>query len=277
MPVTERQLAAFADQHGHQIPYDTSPRHLAGPGDARHVTHGLAAAGWTTSSDPLSPQIALTSPDRRYTMEFNPQSRVGTWWTLRAEYTDTAPGWYAAFGELVPAEVLGRLTDALSVPPPDLGPSPFQILESAGWQVGPTATAHSPDGMCHVESHVEALQGDAQTSYWRVEACEPGHGTPIGRQIWGAWLPSPVPEFLVTAFLQALTAPEPLQRAMYDRTAHYRAAQKPSALSPEQVVQAHADRLKTIRAQVRAARRQPTTTPPTAPAQSGTHRATVRR
>ncbi|WP_406149362.1 DUF317 domain-containing protein [Streptomyces anulatus] len=277
MPVTERQLAAFADRHGHQIPYDTSPRHLAGPGDARHVTHGLAAAGWTTSSDPLSPQIVLTSPDRRYTVDFNPQSRTDTWWTLRAEYTDTAPGWYAAFSELVPAEVLGRLTDALSVPPSAPGPRPFQILESAGWKVGPTTTAQSPDGMCHVERHNETHEGGAQTSYWRVDTCEPGHGTPRGRQIWGAWLPSPVPEALITAFLQALTETAPLQRAMYDRTAHYRAVQKPSALSPEQVVQAHADRLKTIRAQVRAARRRPTTTPPTAPAPSGTHRATARR
>ncbi|MEV3898396.1 DUF317 domain-containing protein [Streptomyces anulatus] len=275
MPVTERQLAAFADQHGHQIPYDTSPRHLAGPGDARHVTHGLAAAGWTTSSDPLSPQIVLPSPDRRYTLDFNPQSRVDTWWQLRAEYTDTAPGWYAAFSELVPAEVLGRLTYALSVPPSAPGLGPFQILESAGWQIGPTTTARSPDGMCHVEKHAD--QDSAQESYWRVDTCEPGHGTPRGRQIWGAWLPSPVPEFLVTAFLQALTAPEPLQRAMYDRTAHYRAVQKPSALSPEQVVQAHADRLKTIRTQVRAARRRPTTTPPTAPAPPATHRAPARR
>ena len=45
MPLSERQLAAFADKQAVQIPYSTSPRHLAGPGDARHVTHGLAAAG----------------------------------------------------------------------------------------------------------------------------------------------------------------------------------------------------------------------------------------
>ncbi|MFI1185791.1 hypothetical protein [Streptomyces californicus] len=52
MPLNERQLAAFADKHAWKIPFDTSPRHLAGPGDARHVTHGLAAVGWNTVSDP---------------------------------------------------------------------------------------------------------------------------------------------------------------------------------------------------------------------------------
>ncbi|MCZ4103661.1 hypothetical protein O3W51_47220 [Streptomyces sp. H39-C1] len=51
--MSARQLAAFASTHAWQIPFDTSPRHLAGPGDARHVTHGLAAAGWTPTSDPL--------------------------------------------------------------------------------------------------------------------------------------------------------------------------------------------------------------------------------
>ncbi|CAM5323736.1 hypothetical protein STENM36S_05492 [Streptomyces tendae] len=57
MPLSERQLDAFADKQAGQIPFDTSPRHLAGPGDARHVTHGLAAAGWATVSDPLSAEI----------------------------------------------------------------------------------------------------------------------------------------------------------------------------------------------------------------------------
>ncbi|MGW0015648.1 DUF317 domain-containing protein, partial [Streptomyces tendae] len=80
MPVSERQLAAFADQHAGQIPYDVSPRHLAGPGDARHVTHGLAAAGWNLTSDPLSAEILLRSPDHRYRLQFDPQSHTSAWW-----------------------------------------------------------------------------------------------------------------------------------------------------------------------------------------------------
>lgn len=70
MPVSERQLAAFADTHAWQVLFDTSPRHLAGAGDGRRVTHGLATAGWARTSDPLSPEIVLTSPNRRHSLQF---------------------------------------------------------------------------------------------------------------------------------------------------------------------------------------------------------------
>ncbi|MGQ4439926.1 DUF317 domain-containing protein, partial [Streptomyces violaceoruber] len=135
MPVSERQLAAFADKHVWRIPFDTSPRHLAGPGDARHVTHGLAAAGWTRTSDPLSAEIVLRSPDYRHSLQFDPQSATSAWWRLRAEPTGTEPGWYAEFGELVPAEILGSLTDALVSPPPTLSAAPLNTLEDAGWLI----------------------------------------------------------------------------------------------------------------------------------------------
>ncbi|MFC8859256.1 DUF317 domain-containing protein, partial [Streptomyces sp. NPDC057144] len=102
MPLSERRLDAFADKHAWQIPFDTSPRHLAGPGDARHVTHGLAAAGWTTVSDPLSAEIVMASPDHRYRLQFDPQSATSAWWRLRAASADNEHGWYAEFGELVP-------------------------------------------------------------------------------------------------------------------------------------------------------------------------------
>ncbi|MGW5868243.1 DUF317 domain-containing protein [Streptomyces sp. NPDC055239] len=102
--MSDGQLAAFADQHAWQIPFDTSPRHLAGPGDARHVTHGLAAAGWKAVSDPLSAEIVLRSPDLRHRLQFDPQSATSAWWRLRAEPTNQDPGWYAEFGERVPAE-----------------------------------------------------------------------------------------------------------------------------------------------------------------------------
>lgn len=116
MPLNERQLDAFADEHAGQIPFDASPRHLAGPGDARHVTHGLAAAGWATISDPLSAEIVMASPDHRYRLQYDPQSATSAWWRLRATSADNEHGWYAEFGELVPAEVLSSLTDALIAP-----------------------------------------------------------------------------------------------------------------------------------------------------------------
>ncbi|MFJ3656509.1 DUF317 domain-containing protein [Streptomyces nigra] len=69
---------------------------------------------------------------------------------LRAEPTDTEAGWYAEFGELVPAEVLAGFTDALIVPPPQQ-PDPWQPVTSAGWHRASDGTARSPDSMCHIE------------------------------------------------------------------------------------------------------------------------------
>ncbi|WP_407549060.1 DUF317 domain-containing protein [Streptomyces sp. Pv4-95] len=252
MPVSERQLAAFADKHAWRIPFDTSPRHLAGPGDARHVTHGLATAGWTRTSDPLSPEIVLRSPGRRLTLQLDPQSATSAWWRLRAKPTDTEPGWYAEFGELVPAEVLGHLTDALIAPPPTQRPGPFQVLESAGWLLGAATAAHSADGMCHAERRARGG--------WHIETGEPGHGSPMGPCIWHAWFDDQAPDHLVGAFITALADPAPLQRGMFDRTAHHSVVQQPSPLAPEQVVDAHTSRLDALRAQARAARRRPTAT-----------------
>ncbi|MFH9612820.1 DUF317 domain-containing protein [Streptomyces pratensis] len=274
MPVSERQLAAFAHKHATQLPFDTSPRHLAGPGDARHVTHGLAAAGWTCTSDSLSPEIVLRSPDHRYSMQFDPQSATSAWWRLQAEPTRTERGWYAEFGELVPAEILGRLTDALIAPTPTEHADPFQVLESAGWARESETTVQSPDGMCHV--HRPTDEGVWRSS-WRVETCQPGYETPMGPRIWHAFIDESMPEPLVGAFAAALADPAPLQRAMYDRTAHYSAEQSRSRLTPEDVVTAHSARLDAIRVQARAARRQQRTQPAVTPATARAVRPAVRR
>ncbi|MEU6964256.1 DUF317 domain-containing protein [Streptomyces chrestomyceticus] len=266
MPVSERQLAAFADQIPRRIPLDTSPRHLAGAGDARHVTHALAAAGWDRTSDPFSPEIILGSPDGRFTLHFDPQSVTSAWWRLRAAPTGTEPGWYAEFGELVPAEIVGRLTDALTAPPPPQPPDPLQALESAGWLLSDATTAHSPDRMCHVERcpDQEDLRG-----FWHVETCEPGHGTLLGPRIWHARFDGQVPDHLVAAFITGLADPAPLQRGMFDRTAHHSVVQEPSPHTPEQVVAAHANRLNAIRVQARATRRQQPARPTTASPMTG--------
>ncbi|MFJ4918435.1 DUF317 domain-containing protein [Streptomyces sp. NPDC088725] len=267
MSLSERQLASFADKHAWQIPFDTSPRHLAGHGDARHVTHGLAAAGWERTSDALSAEIVLRSPDHRHRLQFDPQSATSAWWRLWSATTDTEPSWYAEFGELVPAEVLGHLTDALIAPPPTARPSPFEVLESAGWLLDKATAAHSADGMCHVEQR--PARDDDRVSSWLIETRQPGYGTPRGPRIWHAWFDSSTPEHLVGAFITALANPAPLQRAMFDRTAHHSVVQKLSPLTPEQVVEAHTTRLATIRSQVRAARRQQRPKPAAAPAKTG--------
>jgi hypothetical protein len=264
VPVSERQLAEFTDKHAWRIPFDTSPRHLAGPGDGRHVTHGLAAAGWTRTSDPLSPEIVLRSADHRHSLQFDPQSATSAWWRLRAEPTEAEPGWYAEFGELVPAEVLGSVTDTLVSPPPRKQPDLWDVLASAGWLPDAQNAAHSPDAMCHLEQR----PADGHRSpFWHIETYEPGHGTPIGRRIWHAWFDGRTPSHLVTAFVTALTDTDPLQRGMYDRTAHYNAVQQPSPLTPQQVVDAHVTRLDGLRAKARTARRgqRPTTRAPAPP------------
>ncbi|MEV7064294.1 DUF317 domain-containing protein [Streptomyces collinus] len=273
MPVSERQLAAFADKHAWRIPFDTSPRHLAGPGDARYVTHGLAAAGWSAVSDPLSAEIVLRSPDLRHRLQFDPQSATSAWWRLWAEPIDTEPGWYAEFGERVPAEVLAGFTDALIVPPPQQ-PDPWQPVLSAGWHRDSDGIARSPDSMCHIELRLQSEFHDRPC--WHVETREPGHGELHGTRIWHTYFDEHTPAHLVGSFLTALADRSPLQRGMYDRTGHYSAVQEPSPLRPQQVVDAHATRLKSLRAQARSARLQQTK-PSTTPANVGPARPAARR
>ncbi|MFF7476776.1 DUF317 domain-containing protein [Streptomyces sp. NPDC008092] len=272
MALSERQLAAFADKHAWQIPFDTSPRHLAGPGDARHVTHGLAAAGWSTVSDPLSAEIVLRSPDLRHRLQFDPQSTTSAWWRVRAEPTDTEPGWYAEFGELVPAEVLAGFTDALITPTPRQ--DPWQPVASAGWTRDADGTAYSPDSMCHIE--LRPLSEFSARPSWHVETREPARGEYPGPSIWHAYLDERVPAHLVGSFLSALADRRPLQRGMYDRTGHFNAVQEPSPLRPQQVVDAHTARIESLRARARAARRQQTK-PATAPAHTSTAQPAARR
>ncbi|PKT72326.1 hypothetical protein CW362_14655 [Streptomyces populi] len=273
MPLSERQLAAFADKHAWQIPFDTSPRHLAGPGDARHVTHSLAAAGWSAVSDPLSAEIVLHSPDLRHRLQFDPQSTTSAWWRLRAEPTDTEPGWYAEFGELVPAEVLAGFTDALIASPPQQQ-DPWQPVASAGWHRAPDGTAHSPDSMCRIE--LRPLSEFSDRPSWHVETRGPGHGQFLGPRIWHAYFDVRTPAHLVGSFLTALTDRSPLQRGMYDRTGHYSAAQKPSPLRPQQVVDAHTARIESLRARACSARRQQTKPAPP-PAKAHTAQPAARR
>ncbi|MBC3987532.1 DUF317 domain-containing protein [Streptomyces sp. AC563] len=272
MPLSERQLVAFADKHAWQIPLDTSPRHLAGPGDARHVTHALAAVGWSVLSDPLGAEIALSSPDRRHRLQFDPQSRSGAWWRVRAQPTDTEVGWYAEFGELIPAEVLAGFTDALITASPRQM-DPWQLVTSAGWHRDSQSTARSPDAMCSIERR--PVSEFSHQPYWHVEARELGHRQFPGSRIWHAYFDEHTPARLVGSFLTALVDPRPLQRGTSDRTGHYSAVQEPSPHSPQQIVDAHTQRLQSLRARSRAARRQQTT--PTTPAKGGPAQPAPRR
>ncbi|CAL9416798.1 hypothetical protein SUDANB145_01767 [Streptomyces sp. enrichment culture] len=267
MPVSERQLAEFAEQHAWTIPFDTSPRHLAGPGDARHVTHGLAAAGWTRTSDPFNTDLALTSPDHRYRLEFTPRTGYrASWWHLRHQGTGSEAYWTASFGPLVPAEIIASLTDALVAPPPAEQPDPWQAADATGWARDTDDTARSGDGMCVIAHRPLSEFTDAPS--WFIETCKPSYDAYPGTPIWQAQFHAATPAHLVSAFLTALTDTAPLQRGMSDTTAHHTVVKEPSPLSPQQVVAAHASRLKAIQALLRTARRRQklaTTAAPVAP------------
>ncbi|WP_181785413.1 DUF317 domain-containing protein [Streptomyces phytophilus] len=274
MPLTDRLTAAFADTHAWQIPYDTSPRHLAGPGDPRHVTHGLAAAGWSTVSDPLGADLILRSPDHGYRLQYAPEAHsTSRWWCLQADPTDNAPRWSAQFSGLVPAEVIASFTDALLTADAEDPPGIISTLESAGWRVSDPATAVSTDGMCQVELREQEFH---DTPHWHMETREPRSGHYDGPQIWNAWFSDYMPDHLVAAFVTALADPAPLHRAMSDSTVHYGAAQKPSPLTPDQVVATHATRITSLHRAARATRRQKKI-PAAGPANTGTARAAARR
>lgn len=256
MPVSDRQLAEFADSHAWDILFDTSPRHLAGPGDGRHVTHGLAASGWTRTSDPLSPEMVLRSPDHRYDLQFDAQYPTSARWRLRAKRTDIRPGWYAEFGALIPAEVLGAVTDALVAPAAAQRRDPLDAATAAGWLRDTQDTATSPDAACRIERGLP-YDEDVEAMSWHMRACEPGQT--LGK-LWHAAFDAHTPLHLVDAFVAALADPTPLQRSTFDRTAHG-AVLETSRLSGQHVVNAHTARVRALAAQTGTARRQ-TATPP---------------
>jgi hypothetical protein len=109
---------------------------------------------------------------------------------------------------------------------------------------------------------------------WHIEVRDHPEPSAAGPRIWHAWFDGHTPTHLVNAFVTALADSAPLQRGMYDRTAHG-VVQKPSPLTPKQVVEAHAARLAGIRRRARVARRQPEAV--TRPAKENTPRSTARR
>jgi hypothetical protein len=253
MVLKQAHLGLFAADHTGLLD-DVAPRHLAGPGDARHITHALAAAGWAIQSDPLAPVVDLVSPDRRYQLQHEPQqATVRSGWRL----TSSAPGehWYASFGR-VPAEILAGFTDALLLPPPatDL-PEVWDTLAAAGWTPTRLPDGHearSPDGLIHIQQRPICAEVD-ETPAWRIEVRpDPAYGPPA----WTGWIAYSPPPHLIHGLVGALIDPAPLQRNWREDTGHYTARRTESSVTPQAYVQAHRDRIELVRAQIRTARRQ---------------------
>ncbi|MFI6289324.1 DUF317 domain-containing protein [Streptomyces sp. NPDC051018] len=249
----QAQLDLFATDHADRLLDDVSPRHLAGPGDARHVTHALATAGWTARSDPLAPGVHLVGPDRFHQLrhEQQPGSERSAW-RLNGSHADGS--WYASFGP-VPAEILAGFTDGLLIPAPAVVPPVWGVLADAGWTHTLRTTggeALSPDGTVRIEHRPICSEVDEALA-WTIEVRPaPDHGPTI----WTAWIAHSPPLHMIHGLVTALIDPNPLQRNWQEHDGHYSALRTESSVSPQAYVQAHRDRIDTIHAQVRAARRQ---------------------
>ncbi|GAA1160120.1 DUF317 domain-containing protein [Streptomyces hebeiensis] len=256
MPVTKQQLARFADDQHAQLLFDTQPRYLAGPGDPRHVTHALSAAGWTNLSDLASSQVHLTSPDHRHHLALTPTpSTSATWWRIGTAPFSGPDNWHITFGGMAPVEIVAGLTDALIRPAPDDPPGIWHTLTAAGWTrtedqpCTGTGRAVSPDQLMRVEQHT--MDG---RSYWRAEAAqhfESGRVEPI----WHAFTDDRIPQHLLSGLATALTNPAPVIRRHFDHTGHPNVSQEHSSWTAKNVVEAHITRLDEIRAQAHTTRR----------------------
>lgn len=248
MAVSPAQRASYAADHLSKIPFHSSPRHLAGPGDPRHVTHALLAAGWTITSAPGDPRLVLTGPDHaRHRLRFDPLKH--SYWQIDA----ADRSWYASFDRMVPAEIVAGFTDRLIGGPrrKDLGP--WQRMTRAGWTVErrPNGTGKAHSSGSHrlwVESE-QRYEDDPTRLTWRIQA-RPDYDRPL---VWRMWINGIVPEHLLDGLVEQLVATTPVVRGMYEYGGDS-VRQEPSGLSPEQVVEAYAARLEAVRKLVRAER-----------------------
>ncbi|NYV73259.1 DUF317 domain-containing protein [Streptomyces sp. UH6] len=271
MPLSKGQLASFAAEHDTKSLFNTSPRHLAGPGDGRHVTHGLAAAGWTLVSDPLNPLMVLRSDDVDRRLILDGTSHL-YYWSLQNHTGGDEPHWYASFSYRTPVEIVAAVTDTLVTPPTEGAEDPdaWHTIRQAGWPVTSARQAHSPDGLCQISR----LDDDMLANPWYIEVRDYQHEH--APHWWRTVFHGNTPGRLVHAFAAALTDSAPLLRSQFSDGVHHQAVQEPSRRNGQQLVEAHTSRLDVLRGQVRAARRRaraaarPTTSPPSRTASPAT-------
>ncbi|MEU8543211.1 DUF317 domain-containing protein [Streptomyces sp. NPDC048717] len=270
MAVSPAQRASYTADYEHTIPYDTSPRHLAGPGDPRHVTHALLAAGWRLTSADGDPRVVVTAPAGEHQLRLDPFG--SRYWRV-----DTDGPWQASFSQTVPAEIIAGFTDRLTGRQQPAGPGPWQRMVEAGWRVDcnpdGTGIAFSP-GRCPIwAEHARIRKADPEPSFWRIEVPAAYGGPPV----WDIWI-SQAPDHLLDGLAEQLVTTSPVVRGRWE-PAHSAARQTPSRLSPKHVVEAHFTRLNALRAQTPAQSRTPrmTASPPppapnTAPTSPSLHR-----
>lgn len=260
--MTSPYIASRAQDRWSLIWCDTTPRHLAGPGDPRHVTQALRAGGWKNVGDPDFPHVVLTSPDYRHSLVLEPTpDAYGAWWRIRSG------DWHAAFGGNTPAEIIAGFTDALLRPTPDAEQDIWPTLQTAGWTVERDERnnehARHPDGITTMERSA-GLDSDWFT--WTAEVAQP---TGLGGQhrLWSASFDDRTPRHLIASFAAALTDPAPVSRGRYNVPHSHLVTQVERGAQGDQLAAAHDARLKATRTAARKARRAsaPTTRPASAP------------
>lgn len=196
---------------------ETSPRHLAGQGDARYVTRPLRAAGWTASADLDRPSLLLTAPDRRHTVALEPEPHgLKPWWLIQGTGEDGT--WSAEFTAHAPVEIIAALTESLNRPAHHGNDqNVWQVLTAAGWTYGRDDDL-DPEVARHPLRTLRVSRWSASTTdryFWTVEATfpDPGLGAHI---VWRASFDDAIPRHLLHAVAHALTVETPALRPMLD-------------------------------------------------------------
>ncbi|MEU9939093.1 DUF317 domain-containing protein [Streptomyces lavendulae] len=250
MAVSPAQRATYAEDHLTKIHFETTPRPLAGPGDPRHVTHPLLAAGWALTSAPGDTRITLTGPDgARHRMVIDPFGYGSPWRIESVDWT-----WNASFDRMVPVEIIAGFTDALLHGPHRGASSPWEHMQKAGWAVDRnpdgTGQALSPSPELPIRAELRPIFNDTSDHLaWRI--IQPDH---IGMPVWKMWISGPVPDHLMAGLTEQLVSAAPVLRGMHDRD-HYSARQNPSPLTPQQAVEAHFTRIDAAQSRARTQRR----------------------
>lgn len=266
-------IASKADNPWSRMWCDTTPRHLAGGGDPRHVTQALRAGGWKNYGDPDYPHVVLASPDYHHALVLEPTpDAYGPWWRISSK------DWHASFGGTTPAEIIAGFTDTLLQPPPEVEPDIWSALQAADWTYERTDRgnehARHPDGITTIKRWA-TLTSDHFA--WTAEVALPtglgGHD-----RLWQAYFDDRTPRHLLAGFATALIDPAPVSRGRYDVPHSHLVTQRERGDQGDQLAAAHDARLKAIRATARKARRNSApTTRLTAPGAEATTSAARKR
>ncbi|CAM5327544.1 hypothetical protein SAVIM338S_00862 [Streptomyces avidinii] len=246
-------LRAFAEDKKGKFHCEVSPRHLAGTGDPRHITHSLRAAGWKHDGDRGLPQVSLTSPDRSLGLVLAPFSPHQAWSVGSALMF--VPGyWHAGFTRNAPVEIIAGLTDSLIRPapvhaPPDL----WETLAAAGWKAsdGPHGREASAPGQGLKIQQFGSDKRDDDRFWWRIQAVEETYGGGV-ETVWSAALDQTTPTHVMAGLIDELANPAALLRGSHDQGAHYRTTEGAVFAAGPQIVEAHSARLDAARAGARA-------------------------